>query len=191
MQPLESTTAEEARRNILPNLLGPLVVSNAFYHLYTTTARNRAAAAAPLPSRASPPPPPPPGRIVTISSQAAHLALDGHGAYCASKAGVNGLTRCQANEWGRDGVTANTVSPTVALTALGRKAWGEGRKRDEHLARMPAGRFVLPEEVAAAVEFLCRDEAGMITGADVRIDGGFTTSGGFSIRTLPGTDDVE
>lgn len=179
VQPLASTTAEEARRNILPNLLGPLIVSNAFYHLYTTTAH----------------PNKPPGRIVTISSQAAHLALDGHGAYCASKAGVNGLTRCQANEWGRAGITANTVSPTVALTALGRKAWfggGEaGRKREEHLARIPTGRFVTPEEVAATVEFLCRDEAGMITGSDVRIDGGFTTSGGFSIRTLPGTDDVE
>ncbi|KAF2152435.1 short chain dehydrogenase [Myriangium duriaei CBS 260.36] len=175
VQPLESTSADEAARNILPNLLGPLLVSNAFYHLYTS---RRAAAGTSAP----------PGRIVSISSQAAHLALNGHGAYCASKAGLNGLTRCQANEWGRKGITANTVSPTVALTALGKKAWAEGKQRDDHLARIPTGRFVEPEEVAAAIEFLCRDEAGMITGGDVRIDGGFTTSGGF---TMPGGDAAE
>ncbi|PNS20592.1 hypothetical protein CAC42_319 [Sphaceloma murrayae] len=172
VQPLHLTTADEAQRNFLPNLLGPLIVSNAWYNLYMT--RKRLAEESRLPV--------PPGRIVSISSQAAHLALDGHGAYCASKAGLMGLTRCQANEWGRDGITANTVSPTVALTALGRKAWGEGRQREDHLARIPAGRFVEPEEVAGAVEFLCGDGASMVNGGDVRIDGGFTTSGGFQVR---------
>ncbi|KAF2218574.1 short chain dehydrogenase [Elsinoe ampelina] len=172
VQPLEETSLEEARRNILPNLLGPLLVSNAWYRLY----KSRKAVAKDQGST------PPPGRIVSISSQASHLALDGHGAYCASKAGLNGLTRCQANEWGREGVTANTVSPTVALTALGKKAWSEGKQRDDHLARIPAGRFVTPEEVAGVIEFLCKDESGMITGGDVRIDGGFTTSGGFTIH---------
>ncbi|PSK56921.1 hypothetical protein B9Z65_6545 [Elsinoe australis] len=172
VQPLESTSANEAMRNFLPNLLGPLVVSNAWYKLY----KARKALALEKGDAA------PPGRIVSISSQASHLALDGHGAYCASKAGLNGLTRCQANEWGRDGVTANTVSPTVALTVLGKKAWAEGKMRDDHLARIPAGRFVTPEEVAGVIEFLCRDESGMVNGGDVRIDGGFTTSGGFTVR---------
>ena len=171
VQPLEETSAEEALRNYLPNLLGPLIVSNAFFHLYQ--ARRKAA----LEKNEQAPP----GRIVSISSQASHLALDGHGAYCASKAGLNGLTRSMANEWGRHGITANTVSPTVALTFLGKKAWADGEKRDTHLNRIPTGRFVLPEEVAHAIEFLCQDEAGMVTGGDIRIDGGFTTSGGFTI----------
>jgi NAD(P)-dependent dehydrogenase (short-subunit alcohol dehydrogenase family) len=58
----------------------------------------------------SSPSPPPPGRIVSISSQAAHAALHRHGAYCASKAGLLGLTRSMASEWGGRGITANTVS---------------------------------------------------------------------------------
>jgi NAD(P)-dependent dehydrogenase (short-subunit alcohol dehydrogenase family) len=169
VQSLEETSADEALKNFLPNLLGPLVVGNAFFHLYSKYKEEAKAASESVP----------PGRIVSISSQAAHLALNGHGAYCASKAGLNGLVRCQANEWGRHGITSNTVSPTVALTVLGKKAWGEGKQRDDHLARIPAGRFVEPQEVAKAIEFLCQDTSGMISGADVRIDGGFTISGGF------------
>ena len=52
----------------------------------------------------------PPGRIVSISSQAAHVALPGHAAYCASKAGLLGLVRSQALEWGGEGLTSNSVS---------------------------------------------------------------------------------
>ena len=164
VQPLEETSAEEASKNIIPNLMGPFIVSNAFFRLYhsvITKAKERGASV-------------PPGRIVSISSQAAHVALDGHGAYCASKAGLLGLTRCQANEWGPKGITANTVSPTVALTELGKKAWADDKKREAMMAQIPSGRFCEPEEIADAIEFLCRDESGMINGNDVRIDGGFT-----------------
>lgn len=163
VQPLEETTAEEAMNNFLPNLLGPFNLSNAFFHLYQSH-RNEAGVNTSAP----------PGRIVSISSQASHVALDGHGAYCASKAGLNGLTRCMANEWGRKGITANTVSPTVALTVLGKKAWADDVKREAHLAQIPTGRFAQPEEIAEAIEFLCRDESGMINGSDVRVDGGYT-----------------
>lgn len=164
VQPLEETSAEEALKNLLPNLLGPLVVSNAFFRLYQASRERLDGGNA----KATP------GRIVSISSQAAHVALDGHGAYCASKAGLNGLTRCMANEWGGRGLTANTVSPTVALTVLGKKAWADQAKREAMLAQIPTGRFSEPEEIAEAIEFLCRDESGMINGTDVRIDGGFT-----------------
>ena len=73
----------------------------------------------------------PGGRIVNLASQAAHVALDKHGAYCASKAGLVGLTKCQANEWGKHGITANTVSPGPVWTALGKKAWGDDAVREE------------------------------------------------------------
>ena len=53
-----------------------------------------------------------------------------------------------ANEWGGRGITANTVSPTVALTALGKKAWGEGKVRDDMLAQIPTGRFAEPGKVS-------------------------------------------
>lgn len=163
VQPLEETSADEALRNFLPNLLGPFNLSNAFFRLYQA---HRA--------KVSEQSTAPPGRIVSISSQASHVALDGHGAYCASKAGLNGLTRCMANEWGSKGITANTVSPTVALTVLGKKAWANDAKRKAHLDQIPTGRFAQPEEIAAAIEFLCRDDSGMINGSDIRVDGGYT-----------------
>ena len=113
------------------------------------------------------------GRIVNLASQAASVALDQHAAYCASKFAVVGLTKVLASEWGGRGVTVNTVSPTVVLTDLGRKAWA-GAKGEALKALIPTGRFALPEEVAAAVLFLLSDAAGMINGADLLVDGGYT-----------------
>jgi NAD(P)-dependent dehydrogenase (short-subunit alcohol dehydrogenase family) len=157
VQPLTETSAAEAAKNILPNLLGPFIVSNAFYNLYTKTKSTG---------------PKPPGRIVSISSQAAHVALPSHGAYCASKAGLLGLVRSQALEWGPEGITSNSVSPTVAMTELGRKAWADPEKRDDMLRQIPTGRFAEPDEIARAMEWLCRDGNGMLNGTDIRIDGG-------------------
>ncbi|ETI26581.1 hypothetical protein G647_03359 [Cladophialophora carrionii CBS 160.54] len=174
VQPLEETSAEEALKNFLPNLLGPLNCSNAFFHLYQRRAAELAGKKETGDVQRPPPSQPPPGRIVSIASQAAHVALDGHGAYCASKAGLLGLTRCQASEWGRKGITSNTVSPTVTWTPLAAKAWADEEKKARHLSEIPTGRFAVPDEVAAAIEFLCRDESGMINGSDVRVDGGFT-----------------
>lgn len=164
MQPLEETSAEEALKNFLPNLLGPFITSNAFFKLYQARKLKLESDKAPR------------GRIVSIASQAAHVALDGHGAYCASKAGLIGHTKCMASEWGSKGITANTVSPTVTWTALAAKAWADDAKRERHLAQIPTGRFSVPEEIASAIEFLCRDESAMINGADIRVDGGFTIS---------------
>ena len=113
------------------------------------------------------------GRIVNIASQAAHVGLDRHAAYCAAKAGVLGLTRVLALEWGGRGVTVNTVSPTVVLTDLGRAAWAN-EAGVRHQDEIPTGRFATPAEVAAAVLFLASDAAGMVNGADLRVDGGFT-----------------
>ena len=113
------------------------------------------------------------GRVVTIASQAASVGIEGHAAYCASKAGVVGLTRVLALEWGGRGVTANTVSPTVVLTELGRRAWA-GEKGEEAIRQIPAGRFALPTEVAGAVLYLVSDAAAMVNGADLVVDGGYT-----------------
>lgn len=168
VQPLAETSAEEARKNIVPNLLGPLIVSQAFHKMYTT---HRSAREFHINDKTVSKPP---GRIVSISSQAAHVALDGHGPYCASKAGLNALTRVMALEWSPKGITSNTVSPTVVLTELGKKAWADPEKRKAMESMIPTGRFAVPEEIAAAVEFLCRDDSGMISGEDIRVDGGYT-----------------
>jgi NAD(P)-dependent dehydrogenase (short-subunit alcohol dehydrogenase family) len=113
------------------------------------------------------------GAIINIASQAGTVALDGHAAYCASKAGLIGLTKVLAAEWGGRGITVNCVSPTVVLTALGAAAW-DGPKGEAFRKEIPTGRFAEPEEVAAAVTFLASSSARMINGADLLIDGGFT-----------------
>lgn len=113
------------------------------------------------------------GRIVNLASQAGSVAIDGHVAYCASKFGVIGVTKTLALEWGRHGITVNSVSPTVVLTELGRKAW-DGPKGEAMKALIPTGRFAEPEEIASAVLFLASDEAAMINGADLLVDGGYT-----------------
>ena len=113
------------------------------------------------------------GTVINMASQAASVALADHAAYCASKAGLVGLTKVLASEWAGRGVTANTISPTVVLTDLGRKAWA-GPKGDALLTQIPTGRFALPEEIAAAAVFLASDAARMINGADLVVDGGYT-----------------
>ena len=113
------------------------------------------------------------GRIINMASQAGSVALDEHVAYCASKFAVIGMTKTLALEWGRHGIRSNTISPTVVLTELGKKAW-EGEKGDAMRDQIPAGRFATPEEIAAAAIFLASEGADMINGADLVIDGGYT-----------------
>ncbi|MBP2364380.1 GolD/DthD family dehydrogenase [Pseudonocardia parietis] len=113
------------------------------------------------------------GRIVNLASQAASSGLEKHAAYCASKAGINGLTRTLAVEWGPHGVTVNAVSPTVVLTELGRRAW-DNPAGEAHRGEIPARRFAEPSEIAAAVVYLASAEAAMVNGAELKVDGGFT-----------------
>ena len=113
------------------------------------------------------------GRIINLASQAGSVAIEDHAAYCASKFGVIGLSKTLAAEWGRHGITVNTVSPTVVLTDLGRQAWS-GEKGEAAKKRIPSGRFAYPEEIAAAAVFLASAGAAMINGADLLIDGGYT-----------------
>ena len=113
------------------------------------------------------------GKIINLASQAATVALDEHVAYCASKFGVVGLSKVLASEWAGRGVTVNTISPTVVLTDLGRKAWA-GPKGDAMRELIPTGRFAYPEEIAATALFLASHAADMINGADIVVDGGYT-----------------
>ena len=113
------------------------------------------------------------GRIINLASQAGSVAIEDHVAYCASKFGIIGVTKTLALEWGGHGITVNTISPTVVMTALGKEAWG-GPKGDAMKAKIPSGRFAEPQEIAAAAVFLASDAAAMINGADLLVDGGYT-----------------
>lgn len=114
------------------------------------------------------------GKIINISSVAAVLAPEGHAAYSASKGGLNLLTQTMAAEWGRFNVQANAVAPTVILTEMGQKVWGEASKGDPMKARIPARRFGQPREVADLVLFLASNAADFICGQVIRIDGGLS-----------------
>ena len=113
------------------------------------------------------------GKIINLASQAGVVGLDKHVAYCTSKAGIIGMTKVLALEWAEFHINVNSISPTVVLTELGKKAWagevGEAMKK-----KIPVGRFAFPEEIAAVALFLASDAAAMITGENIVIDGGFT-----------------
>jgi NAD(P)-dependent dehydrogenase (short-subunit alcohol dehydrogenase family) len=114
-----------------------------------------------------------PGCIVNLASQAGVIALDKHAAYCASKGGIISMTQVLALEWGKYGIRANCVSPTVVLTDLGHKAW-DGPAGEAFKKEIPAERFAEPDEIAGVIAFLCSDAAAMITGHNLLIDGGYT-----------------
>ena len=113
------------------------------------------------------------GSIVNMASQAGVIALDKHVAYCAAKGGIIAMTKVMAKEWGAHGIRVNSVAPTVVLTALGHKAW-DGPVGDAFKKTIPAERFAEPEEIASVIAFLCSKGAGMITGHNLLVDGGFT-----------------
>ncbi len=113
------------------------------------------------------------GAIVNVSSNAAWMGWIDHAAYCASKGGLDGMSRVMANELGRVGIRVNCVNPTITLTAMGEKAWSDHKKADPMLARIPIGRFLKPADVAEAVLFLLSDAASSLNGLSMPVDGGF------------------
>ena len=112
------------------------------------------------------------GRIVNIGSAAGLTGSAGQVNYAAAKAGLVGLTRSVARELASRGVTANLVAPGPIGTAMLDELPAE--RRDELARLTPLGRLGTPEEVAAAVAFLCSDAAGYITGAVLAVDGGLS-----------------
>ena len=113
------------------------------------------------------------GAIVNVSSIAAAIGLADHAAYCASKAALDAITRVLAVELGPHGIRTNSVNPAVTLTPMAGLVWSDTAKAAPMLARIPAGRFVQPREVADVVCFLLDEGAAMVNGACLDVDGGF------------------
>ena len=114
------------------------------------------------------------GKIINISSQAGVIALDDHAAYSASKGGLNMLTKAMTAEWSRYNIQCNAVAPTVILTPMGERVWGEPAKGDPMKAKIPLGRFGRPIEVADLVLYLASPASDLITGDVILMDGGYT-----------------
>ncbi len=114
------------------------------------------------------------GRIVTLSSQAGLVGIRRHAVYSASKGGVNLVTKVLALEWAPHGVTVNAIAPTWIYTPGTAERLDDPAFLAEVLARIPVGRVGTTADVAAAVVFLASRAAGLVTGAIVPVDGGWT-----------------
>ena len=114
-----------------------------------------------------------PGAVVNVSSISSFIGFADHAAYCASKGALDGLTRAMANELGRQGIRVNAVNPVVTLTPMAEKAWSDPAKSGPMLSRIPLGRFVQPDEVSSVIAYLLSDDAAMVNGVCMPVDGGF------------------
>ena len=117
------------------------------------------------------------GRIVNIASLASFVGLFEVAAYTASKAGVAGLTRALAVEWGSRGVNVNAIAPGVYRTALNAALLDGTERGKEFRLRTPMGRFGRVEELAGACVFLASDASSFVNGELLAVDGGFLASG--------------
>lgn len=110
------------------------------------------------------------GRIVLLSSVVGEMGNVGQTAYAATKAALLGVTKSLAREYSSRGITVNAVSPGFIETDM--TASINAEMKDNLLRAVPLGRIGRAEEVAAAVLFLCSDEASYITGQTLRVNGG-------------------
>ena len=111
------------------------------------------------------------GRVVNISSRA-HLGNAGQANYSAAKAGLIGFTRAMSLENGRHGITVNAVAPGIIDTAAVRALRHYEKIKAAAEATLPVQRIGTPEDVAAAVTFLCSEVAGYISGDVLHVTGG-------------------
>ena len=114
------------------------------------------------------------GAIVNVSSQASLVALNGHISYGSSKAALDNITRVSALELGQYGIRVNSVNPTVVMTEMSAFYWGRPEIEGPFLEQMPLGRWATEDEIAAPIVFLLSDDAAMISGVSLPVDGGYT-----------------
>ena len=114
------------------------------------------------------------GSIINISSQMGHVGAPRRTVYCATKHAVEGLTKAMAVELAPHKVRVNSVAPTFVETPMTKPLLEDETFREDTLSRIPLGRLGRVEDVTGAVLFLASPAAGLITGASLLVDGGWT-----------------
>jgi len=115
------------------------------------------------------------GAIVNMSSDISTVGMPGTSLYTASKAAVDGLTRCGAMDYAKQNIRINAVAPgSVENTAMTSRLWTE-EQQEANRGGSPTGRLSTPEDVAQAAIWLCSDRSCHINGQILNIDGGFVT----------------
>ena len=117
------------------------------------------------------------GAIVNFSSISYMMGNAGYPAYAAANAGITGLTRTLAREFGPDGIRVNALMPGWVLTPKQRELWADPDKLAAHLARQCLKRHIEPDDIVEPVLFLASRASGMMTGQALVVDGGVVTTG--------------
>jgi 2-deoxy-D-gluconate 3-dehydrogenase len=114
------------------------------------------------------------GKIINVGSMYGVIGVPRYAAYCASKAGVDGLTRSLAVEWARYGIQVNCVAPGYMNTDIPRAALADARTRELFLSKIPARRIGEPEDIGPLVVYLASPASDYMTGQTLYLDGGQT-----------------
>ncbi|WGH78775.1 SDR family NAD(P)-dependent oxidoreductase [Jannaschia ovalis] len=117
-----------------------------------------------------------PGSIIQISSQMGHVGGPERAVYCATKHGVEGMTKAMALEWGPRGIRVNTICPTFIRTPLTEPTFADPARRawiEDKIALPRVGRV---EDIMGAVVYLASEAAALVTGTALRVDGGWTAA---------------
>jgi len=117
------------------------------------------------------------GRVLRISSVRGQLGINqGFSAYVAAKGAINSLTRQQATEWAKYGITVNAIAPTFVATPQVESLLADEKFKAGLLARIPLGRVAETDDLVGAVLFFCSDASAFVTGQILTLDGGLTAT---------------
>jgi NAD(P)-dependent dehydrogenase (short-subunit alcohol dehydrogenase family) len=163
--PAEETTSADYRRVIEVNLVAPFLLARTFGKHMLAAGR---------------------GAIINVASVAGLLGIADRAAYNASKAGLIGLTRTLAAEWGGRGVRVNAVCPGWVKTEMDAADQARGTYTDADItSRIPMGRFATADDIARAIAFLADDtESSFVNGHALSVDGGWATDGSWETLRL-------
>lgn len=117
------------------------------------------------------------GSIINITSLNDQLAFEKNAPYMTSKAALGALTRSIALDYGRFGIRANNICPGYIKTSMTKASWDHPAKRERRQERTMLGRWGVPSDLAGAVVWLASDASAYVTGADIRVDGGWSAKG--------------